>query len=460
MSTLAKANFDTPVASVADLVAFLARGARPPHAWGIGTEVEKLVLDRETGEAADYSRVEMLLGALEAEGGWRPIRENGHLIALFGPHSSITLEPGGQLELSGRLCEDLHCSYSDFANHIAAVVDKARALGLCFFGLGVQPFTPAEQIPWVPKARYAIMAPYMARTGDMGQRMMKQTAGIQVNLDYQDEADCIAKLRIGLAVAPLFYALFANSPLLDGRPSGALSTRGEIWSRTDPDRTGLLPAIFAEGAGYDTYVEYALDVPMYFIQRQDRFLDLTRERFPFRRFLAEGFGSYHATLADWDLHLSTLFPEARLRPQIELRSADSLPARLTLGVSALAKGLFYDRSAREEIWSIFSPLDAAGRHQLTREAWRRGLKAEYQGRSLQQIAVEALAIARRSLQRQVAATQRGLDETCFLDGIEEIAASGVTLAERLLADWHGSREEKLQALCRHCGFGCSGEPVM
>jgi glutamate--cysteine ligase len=460
MSTLAKANLDTPVTSTADLVAFLARGARPQQAWGIGTEMEKLVLDRRTGEAADYGRVEALLGVLEAEGGWRPIREDGHLIALFGPHSSITLEPGGQFELSGRLCPDLHCSYGDFASHLAAIVDKARALDLCFFGLGVQPFSTPEQIAWVPKARYAIMGPYMTRRGDMGHRMMKQSAGIQVNLDYQDEADCIAKLRIALATAPLFYALFANSPLLDGRPSGFLSTRGEIWSRTDPDRTGLLPQIFADGAGYATYVDYALDVPMYFILREGRFVDLTQDRFPFRRYLAEGFGPHRPTLADWDLHLSTLFPEARLRPQIEMRSADALPARLTLAVSALAKGLLYDAEAREEIWAFFAPLDTAGRDRLCRDAWRLGLKAELLGRPLREVACEALAIARRSLRRQAAIGDRGLDEGVFLDGIEEVAASGVTLAERLLAAWKGSRQDKLRALCHHCGFGCTGDPVL
>lgn len=460
MTTLAKANLDTPVNSPADLIAFLARGARPHQEWGIGTEMEKLVLDAATGEAAGYDRVEALLQALEADGGWQPIREQEHLIALFGPQSSITLEPGGQLELSGRFCPDLHCSYGDFACHLATIVDKAKNLGLCFFGLGVQPFTPPEQIPWVPKARYAIMGPYMTRRGDMGQRMMKQSAGIQVNLDYQDEADCIDKLRIALATAPLFYALFANSPLLDGRPSGFLSTRGEIWSRTDPDRTGLLPQLFADGAGYATYVDYALDVPMYFIVREGRYLGLTAERFTFRRYLAEGYGPHRPTLADWDLHLSTLFPEARLRPQIELRSADALPAHLTLAVSALAKGLLYDAEARQAIWSIFAPLDAAGREQLCRDAWRLGLQAECRGRRLQAIATEALAIARTSLQRQAATAGHSRDESIYLDGVEEIAASGVTLAERLLADWHGSRQDKLEVLRRHCGFGCAGEPPL
>lgn len=456
MSTLAKANLDTPVESTSDLVAFLARGARPHQDWGIGTEMEKLVLDATTGAAAGYDRVEALLLALEAEGGWRPIREQGRLIALFGPHSSITLEPGGQFELSGRLCSDLHCSYGDYTSHLAAVTAKAQGLGLGFFGLGVQPFTPPEEIAWVPKARYAIMGPYMARTGDMGQRMMKQSAGIQVNLDYEDEDDCIAKLRIALATAPLFYGLFANSPLLDGRPSGWLSTRGEIWSRTDPDRTGLLPQLFAEGAGFATYVDFALDVPMYFILRDDRFLDLTRERFTFRRFLAQGFGPHRPTLADWDLHLSTIFTEVRLRPQIELRSADALPADLTLAVSALAKGLLYDAEARTATATLLAPFTGASLAEFCRDAWRQGLQAPWGRHRLQDLAREILAIARPSLRRQAAASDRYQDEGTYLDGIEEIAASGVTLAERLLADWKGSRQQKLQALQRHCGLAVPG----
>ena len=452
MTTLLKAHLEAPIEATADLVAYLARGARPREQWAVGTEMEKLVVDAASGEAAPFARIEVLLQRLESLGDWQGVREGGHLIALLGPSSSITLEPGGQLELSGELCYDLHCSQADFARHIAQIVEAADALGLAFLGLGTQPFTALAQIDWLPKARYGIMGPYMARTGDMGQRMMKQSAGLQVNFDFSDEADCIDKLRIILATAPLQYALFANSPLLDGAPSGFLSSRGEIWSRTDPDRTGLLPEIFAEGAGYATYVEYALDVPMYFISRGGEYVDFTRERVSFRRYLAEGFQGQQAILADWDLHLSTLFPEARLRPQIETRSADALPPPLTLGVAALLKGLLYDGDARAAIWSLVRHLDAGERQRLYRDSWRLGLKAPWGRHTLRELALDALAIARESLRRQQFAAGRGLDETVFLDGIDEIASSGVTLAERLLARWQGSREAKVQALLEHCGF--------
>lgn len=452
MTTQAKPGLDTPVQSKQDLINYLARGARPRKDWAIGAESEKLVILRDNGEAAPYTDIARLLARLEAVSPWQGVREKEKLIALGGAHSSITLEPGGQLELSGELCADIHCCWGDFLRHHQEVVRAADGLGIAFLGLGVQPFTALDAIDWIPKGRYDVMGPYMLRTGDMGQRMMKQSAGLQVNLDYQDEADCIAKMRLGLALAPLFYALFANSPLLEGRPSGFLSTRGEIWSRTDPDRTGLLPQLFAEDAGFATYVDWALDVPMYFIYRDGAYLDLTAERFTFRRYLHDGFAGHSPTLADWDMHLSTLFPEARLRPQIELRAADSLPPRLTMAVAALVKGIMYDSGALEQVWEIFRKQSSEEREALNRAAWRQGLRAPMGVRTLQEVALEVLQAARESLRRQGQRDGRGLDETVYLDEIEEIAASGVTLAEHLLQNWRGDRAEKVAMLVAHCGF--------
>jgi glutamate--cysteine ligase len=452
MTTLVKHNLETPVTSVAELVDYFARGARPPQTWGIGVEVEKPIIDSETGEAPAFSRIEALLRALAAADGWRGVHEQGHLIALLGESSSITLEPGGQLELSGRLCPHIHCCEGDFSRHVAQIVAAAEPLGLAFLGLGVQPFTSPETIDWVPKTRYGVMGPYMRKTGDMGQRMMKQTAGLQVNIDYADENDCLDKLQVALLLSPLLYALFANSPLLDGKPSGFLSTRGEIWSRTDNDRTGLLPALFRPEAGFAAYVDYALDVPMYFILRNGQYLDLTEARFSFRRFLAEGYAGHQPTLADWDLHLSTLFPEARLRPQIEIRSADSLPPALTMGMAALIKGIFYDREALAATRALFAGQSPAAREELYRQAWRLGLKTPLAGRTLREAALDALAYARAGLGRQRQQNARGQDESIYLEGLCEIADSGITLAERLLAYWHGSREEKVAVLRAHCGY--------
>lgn len=452
MTTFSKNHLQQPIGSVADLVSYLRSGARPPERWGVGAEVEKLVLDGQTGEAVSYARIEALLERLARSGQWQSIREEGRLIGLKGRDSSVTLEPGGQLELSGALCPDLCCCRGDFCRHVSSIIREAEPLGLLFLGLGVQPFTPLESIDWLPKPRYGVMRAYMLQTGDMGQNMMKQSAGLQVNLDFSDEEDCIDKLRLGQQLSPLFYALFANSPLMNGRPTGFLSTRGEIWSRTDPDRAGLIPRLFHDGAGLDTYVDYALDVPMYFIAREKRLLDMTGERFTFRRFLAEGFAGYRPILADWDLHLSTLFPEVRLRPQIELRSADSLPPGLTLSVAALAKGLLYDADARHAVRSLFHSLTTEDLLTVYRQSWRLGLKTPFGRHTLRDLAMEVLTMARKGLARQQQASGGEHDETLFLDGIADVAESGVTLAERLLASWRGSRADKLTILRKHCGF--------
>jgi len=450
MSTFTKDHLDAPISDTAQLVAFLAAGAKPRDQWGVGVEFEKLVIDAATGEAADYPRIAALLEGLAADGGWERVCEAGRIIALQGSGSSVTLEPGGQLELSGRLCADLFCSQGDFAGHINQAGSIAAALGLTFLGFGTQPFTPLAEIAWVPKARYAVMGPYMLRVGDMGQRMMKQSAGIQVNLDYDSEADCFAKMRLAQALAPLLYALFANSPLLDGRPSGFLSTRGEIWARTDADRCGLLALLFDPAADFAAYVEHVLDVPMYFIRREGRFIDLTAERFTFRRFLAEGSHGWQATLGDWDLHLSTLFTEVRLRPQLEVRSMDSLPPALSLAPAALLKGLLYDTEARLAAWELCRP-DSVEQLQATlRLAWRQGLRAPWRSGTLHDLARECLGLARAGLHRQRRCAACG--EGVFLDGIDEIVTSGVTLAERLLAGWHGDRQAKLAVLKRHCAF--------
>lgn len=452
MTTFVKTHLAQPVRSHSDLVSYLLRNVRPPEQWGVGIEVEKLVVDRQTGEAADFSRIEVLLQTLESTGGWKGQREAGRLIALMGDASSVTLEPGGQLELSGKLCSDLCCCQQDFSHHIQNIVTAGQPLGLTFLGLGVQPITPLQAIDWLPKPRYAIMREYMQRTGDRGQHMMKLSAGLQVNLDFCDEADGLDKMRTGQLLAPLFYALFANSPLMNGQPTGFLSTRGEIWARTDPDRSGLIPGLFRSGAGLSTYVEYALDVPMYFIQREEHILDLTQTRFSFRQFMVEGFEGHRPTLADWDQHLSTLFPEVRLRPQIELRSADSLPPHLVMAVAALSKGLLYDAEARYQVGRLLDPGNDADRMELYRNSWRLGLRTPCGNHTLREVACELLVVAREALLRLGSGRCPGADESCFLDGMEEVAQSGVTLAERLLQNWQGSPEQRLAALLAHCGY--------
>lgn len=431
---------------------FLSRGARPRKDWGVGLETEKLVVDRQTGEAAGYERIRDLLARLEGVGGWQGSYQGEYLIGLQGKRSSVTLEPGGQLELSGRFCCDIHCSWRDLGRYRQQIVEAGKETGLAFLGLGMQPFTALQDIPWLPKPRYSIMRPYMEKTGDMGQWMMKQTAGTQVNLDFSDEADCARKLRVVQWLAPLCYALFANSPIFEDRPSGFLSLRGEIWSRTDADRCGLIEQLFAADSGFDDFVEYALDVPLYFIQRDDRLLDMTGSRFSFRQYLESGWRQERATLADWNLHLSTLFPEVRLRPQIEVRSADSLPPAYTASVAAFYKGLLYCDDALTKIESLFGDMSWEEFQRLYRDSWRHGLQSRFRDGNLQELAATLLPAAVNSLKAQFRCGTSGADESQFLRPLEEIVASGVTLAERLLARWQGTRQEKLALLFEHCDY--------
>ena len=452
MTTLLKPDLDQPVTSRADLRDYLLRGARVDELRFIGTESEKLVIDLKRGEAASYAQIVALLETLREQDEWEPLLEGDHLLGLLGKHSSITLEPGGQLELSGRLCRDIHCCAAEFLHHEQQIVAAAQGHGLAFLGLGVQPHTPLEQIETLPKKRYAVMSDYMPRVGDMGLRMMKQSAGLQLNLDFTSEADCMKKLRLAQLLAPVLYALFANSPLLEGQPSGFLSTRGEIWSRTDPQRSGLIAELHREDAGLDDYVAYALRVPMYFIVRDGELIPLTDRPFSFEAFLEHGHRGQRATLTDWDLHLSTIFTEVRLRPQIEIRSVDALPPAFSLAPSALVKGLFYDQEATASALSLVEGVSLDGLRQLCRDAWTHGLQARTPQGRLQDYALELLKISRQGLERQ--RLKPGADdEQVFLDPIQEVAESGQTLAERLLERWpQHDRRAQLAVLFDHCGY--------
>ena len=452
MTTPVEANNIIYLEKKRDLMDYLIRASKPEEQWRIGMEVEKLVVDKDTGEAVSFNRIETLLTNLERSGKWKAISENNRIIGLKGRNSSITLEPGGQLELSGEICSDIHCARAELSDYIAEIVDEAGQIGLCFLGLGVQPFTQVNEIDWLPKERYSVMGPYMLKKGDMGQIMMKQSAGLQVNLDFSDKQVYCEMMHTAFSIVPLIYALFANSPVRDGEPTGFLSTRGEIWSRTDRDRTGIIHGFLSENADFETYVDYAINIPMYFIVRNGRLIDLTGESLTFKRYMSEGFDKYRATVDDWDLHLSTIFPEARMRPQIEIRTSDSLPPYYISSLAAFLKGLLYDKAAREEIRSIFKDLSNEERENIYKQSWRLGLKTPVKGRTLREVVIDSLDIAGHSLKRQGRKNDRGLDEAIYLEGAREIAESGVTLAERLLKCWKGSRKDKLTALVEHCGF--------
>jgi glutamate--cysteine ligase len=431
----------TPIDSVDQLVEQLHRAGKPREQWRIGTEYEKVGVERATGKAAPFSGphgIEAVLRGLAERYGWEPKEEDGRVVALARGGASITLEPGAQLELSGEQCPTIHCTEKELATHVREVVTVGSELGIAFLGLGIQPVSRLDEIEWVPKQRYRIMGPYMTRVGTLGQRMMKQTATVQANIDYADERDAMAKMRVGMGIAPLVNAVFANSSVSDGDLNGYMSYRGHIWTDTDRARCGLLPFVFRDGASFADYVEWALDVPLYFILRDGRYLtDVTG--IPFRRFLADGAGHHRATLDDWNLHLTTLFPEVRLKGYIEFRSADSQPPERMLALPALVKGIFYTTDCLDGAWDLVKRWSFEERLGLWRDVHREALLARFRGIRVIELARELYTIATEGLRRQAALDDAGRDERFYLDRLGEQLAMGRSparvIAEKWRAEW-------------------------
>jgi glutamate--cysteine ligase len=439
-----------PIVSVEQLVEQFHRAGKPRERWMIGTEYEKVIVDRATGAAAPFSGpcgIEALLRTLAERYGWEPREENGRTVALARDGASITLEPGGQLELAGVPCPTIHCTHQELRTHVREVVSVAKELGLTCLGLGMQPISRPEEIEWVPKRRYQIMGPYMTRVGTLGRRMMTQTATVQANIDYADERDAMQKLRVAMGIAPLVNAMFANSSVSDGDLNGYMSFRGHIWTDTDRARCGLLPFVFRAGAGFGDYVDWALDVPLYFVLRGGRYVTEVTGM-PFRRFLAEGAAGERATLDDWNLHLTTLFPEARLKGYIELRSADGQPPERMVALPALVKGIFYSPDCLDAAWDLVKRWSFEERLVLYRDVHRAALEARSRGITVLELARELYAIAEEGLRRQRAFDAAGEDERIYLERLREQLALGRaparSIAERWVGEW-GRRVEHLIA---------------
>ncbi len=383
-----------------------------------------------------------MLRTLAERFAWEPKEENGRTVALVRGGASITLEPGAQLELSGEQCRTLHCTHDELTTHVRELVSVGGELGLAFLGLGMQPISRPEEIEIVPKQRYAIMAPYMERVGTLGVRMMKQTATVQANIDYADERDAMRKLRVGMGLAPILNAMFANSSLSEGDLNGYMSFRGHIWTDTDAARCGLLPLAFREGASFADYVAWALDVPLYFILRGGTYRT-TVTGMPFRRFLAEGAGGERATLDDWNLHLTTLFPEVRLKGYLELRSADSQPPERTLALPALVKGVFYETDCLDAAHDLVKRWTFDETNTLWRQVHREALLARFRGVDVLDLARELYTIAEEGLRRQHALDAGGRDERIYLERMGEQLAMGRSparvIAEQWRADWDDQR---------------------
>lgn len=424
------------------LVASFARGEKPPERWRIGTEHEKFVYADSDHHAPSYTEkggIRDLLDALQAYG-WKPVEENGNVIAMTGSDGSISLEPAGQFELSGAPLETLHQTCAETGRHLEQVKAIGERFGIGFLGLGMWPDKTRAELPIMPKGRYAIMLRHMPRVGTMGLDMMLRTCTIQVNLDYQSEADMVRKFRVGLALQPLATALFANSPFTEGKPNGMLSYRSHIWSDTDPARTGMLPFVFEDSFGYDRYTDYALDVPMYFVYRDGRYIDAAG--LSFRDFLKGELSvlpGEKPTLDDWNDHLSTAFPEVRLKTFLEMRGADGGPWGRICALPALWVGLLYDDQALSSAWDLVKHWTIEERQALRDSVPKLGLDAPIAGgRTLRDIAGEVLDISHAGLAARARLDAGGSNETGFLDPLREVVRSGKVPAEVLLEKYHGA----------------------
>jgi glutamate--cysteine ligase len=433
----------TPIETRDELVAWFAEGCKPKADYRIGTEHEKFAFTVEGHRPVPYEgrrSIRALLEGMQLLLGWEPIMENGNIIGMFDVTGggAISLEPGGQFELSGAPVENVHQTCTELMAHLAQLREVARPLGIGFLGLGMTPDWSRADMPTMPKGRYRIMTAYMPKVGTLGLDMMYRTCTVQTNLDFSSEADMVKKLRVSLALQPVATAMFANSPFTEGKPNGFVSFRSEIWRHTDADRSGMLPWAFEPGMGFERYVDYALDVPMYFVKRGDRYIDVAGQSF--RDLLAgklPGLPGERATLSDWANHVSTIFPEVRLKRYLEMRGADGGPWRRLPAFAAYWVGLLYDEAALDAAWDLVKDWTAEERQKLRDEVPKLGFKALIRQWSVLNLAKETLKLAEQGLARRRKQDRAGHDETRYLRPIQEFVARGITPAEELLEKFRG-----------------------
>jgi len=430
-----------PVESEADLARYLEAGCKPREDWRIGTEHEKFGYDLATLQPLPYDgpcSIRAMLDGLAEGFGWTRVEEGGHVIGLMKHGANVSLEPGGQLELSGAPLETIHQTCDEVNTHLREVREVADRIGAGFIGLGAAPIWRHEDMPIMPKGRYRLMTRYMGEVGTHGTEMMYRTCTVQVNLDFASEPDMVQKLRTALALQPVATALFANSPFFEGAPAGVLSYRSRIWRDLDADRTGMLPFVFQEGFGFEAWVQYALDVPMYFVYRDGEYIDALGQSF--RDFMVgrlPALPGERPLISDWADHLTTIFPEARIKRFLEMRGADGGPWRRLCALPAFWVGLMYDQAALDAAWDIAKPWTAEDRERLRIDAATHGMKAEIHGRCLRDVAGDLLRIARAGLKARARASDWDRDESHFLNALHEIVSTGETPAEELLAQYHG-----------------------
>lgn len=436
---------EAPIGGIEDMAAYLASGCKPKEHWRIGTEHEKFPFCAEDHSPIPYDgqrSIRALLEGMQAKLGWEPILDEGNIIGLYEPtgNGAISLEPGGQFELSGAPLDTIHQTCRESNAHLSQLRQIADPLGIKFLGLGASPKWTIDETPRMPKSRYDIMRAYMPKVGTQGLDMMHRTSTIQVNLDFDSEADMRKKMQMSYRLQPLATALFANSPFTDGKPNGLLSWRADIWRDTDNDRSGVLPMVFADDFGFMDYVEWALDVPMYFVLREGKYIDCTRVTF--RQFMdgaLEGqIPDAKPNKGDWMNHLSTVFPEVRMKKFIEMRGADGGPWRRICALPAFWVGLCYDEDALDEAWQLTSDWSFEDVVELRNAVPKDGLKAKIKGSSVQEISKQVLGIARQGLISRNRLNAEGFDEAHFLAPLEEVAARGTTPAEQMLTQYHSN----------------------
>ena len=440
---------DAPIRAYDELLQVFQGAEKPESEFRIGPEMEKPGVDAKTFAPIPYEGdggVLAVLDSLVSEHGWTPERESddGPIIALTRGRASVTLEPGGQLELSGAAMQDVHQVCAEFRGHLREIAPVSQKLGIRWLGLGFHPFARREDLPWVPKIRYGVMREYLPTRGAHALDMMLRTSTVQANYDFSSEEDAMRKMRVALKLSPLTTALFANSPWLEGAPHGGVTYRGRVWLDVDPDRSGLIAPLWREGATYRDYVEWALDVPMFLFKRGARVVKNTGQTF--RSFWNDGFEGEKPTHNDWQTHLNTLFPEVRLKRTIEVRGADAASARVACALPALYTGIFYDAKALAEADALTRDWTFAEVSALRPSASSEGLGAAFRGQPLRDVAGAVLAIARGGLQRRDRKSRRGNDESVHLVPLQEMVDSGRTQADALLAGIDPSRDLRSQVV--------------
>ncbi len=445
----------TPIRDRGELLLPFVQSCKSREQWRVGAEAEKFGVDSRTGAPLRYlggdgasgvkGGVEHILHVLVEKHGWTEEAEypGAPTIALRRGEASVTLEPGAQLELSGAPLPNMHAIAGELVSHLSELADVSRSLGIVWLGLGFHPFARQEDLDWVPKSRYAIMREYLPTRGKYGVDMMRRTATVQANYDYSSEADALRKLRVSLKLGPATTAIFANSPFVEGKLTGEKSRRARVWLDVDPDRTGLVPATWKDGAGFEDYIAWALECPMFMIKRDGHAVDNRGQKFS--DFLANGFQGHRATLVDWEMHLNTLFPEVRLKRTIEIRGADSLPGNLFAALPALFTGLLYDDVALAEADALTADVTVEELNAVRQRIPFDGLAAPFRGKTLASFAEQVVDIADRGLARRNIIGRDGKDERAHLAPIKALVEKGWCPADALLEGLQGLDPDALRA---------------